>query len=452
MMVKFHARGSGKGSGPVDYLLGKERDREDSRLDRGSAEETVLLIDGLKFAKKYTSGVLSFEEDDLPEEQKRLIMDSFQETMFPGMEANQFSILWVQHKDKGRLELNFVIPNVELQTGKRLQPYFDRADKVRVNAFKNIVNIEYGLSDPDDPARARALKVPSRLPRHKAQAKADITAGIMSLANEGVIINRADILNALTEEGYEIAAIKPKSISIKNPEGGQNLKLDGAIYAESFEFSTELQEEVRRASEEYKASARSRLRKAQKDHKRASEIKRKELDRRYPKQEASIPTVAKNQHSSVVLAADRSANNGPDLVRGRGLAPCQSAGAKGRERVDSLSTNHRGRELLHDQRELDDVERTRADAIRDCKIISEGAGERTEANESAVVSDQAVARIHSASARIDRIIAAVNDATGRSVRALRAAGGAFARVVERHLSNDISMDEGPNEGPSSPSM
>ena len=38
---------------------------------------------------------------------------------------NQYSILWVEHQDKGRLELNFVIPNMELQSGKRLQPYYD---------------------------------------------------------------------------------------------------------------------------------------------------------------------------------------------------------------------------------------------------------------------------------------------------------------------------------------
>lgn len=448
-MVKFHARGSGKGSGPVDYLLGKERDREDSRLDRGSAEETVLLIDGLKFAKKYTSGVLSFEEDDLPEEQKRLIMDSFQETMFPGMEANQFSILWVQHKDKGRLELNFVIPNVELQTGKRLQPYFDRADKVRVNAFKNIVNIEYGLSDPDDPARARALKVPSRLPRHKAQAKADITAAIMSLAEAGEIINRADILNALTEEGYEIAAIKPKSISIKNPEGGQNLKLDGAIYAESFEFSTELQEEVGRASEEYKASAPSRLRKAQKDHKRASEIKREELDRRYPKQATPIPAVAKNQHSSVVITADRSANNGPSLVRGGGLATSQSLGAEGRGRLGSLRADQSGQErfgLLHDQRELDDVERTRADAIRECEIISSGAGERTAANESATrVDKQHAENLGAAAPEVGgagRLLMYAN-------RAVRAVNAAIEYVRQRI---EPAPDTEPYSGPSGPSM
>ncbi|MEY8921596.1 hypothetical protein AB9G80_00255 [Escherichia coli] len=29
----------------------------------------------------------------------------------------------MEHTDKGRLELNFLIPNTELLTGKRLQPW-----------------------------------------------------------------------------------------------------------------------------------------------------------------------------------------------------------------------------------------------------------------------------------------------------------------------------------------
>ncbi|MDN0395891.1 mobilization protein, partial [Salmonella enterica subsp. enterica serovar Newport str. A-211-RVH] len=35
MIVKFHARGKGGGSGPVDYLLGRERNREGATVLRG---------------------------------------------------------------------------------------------------------------------------------------------------------------------------------------------------------------------------------------------------------------------------------------------------------------------------------------------------------------------------------------------------------------------------------
>lgn len=53
--------------------------------------------------------------------------------------------------------LNFVIPNMELQTGKRLQPYYDRADRPRIDARQTLVNHHYGLHDPNAPENRRTL-------------------------------------------------------------------------------------------------------------------------------------------------------------------------------------------------------------------------------------------------------------------------------------------------------
>ena len=47
MIVKFHARGVGRGSGPVDYLLGPQRDREGATLDRGDPGLIEALIDSI---------------------------------------------------------------------------------------------------------------------------------------------------------------------------------------------------------------------------------------------------------------------------------------------------------------------------------------------------------------------------------------------------------------------
>ncbi|MGS6447051.1 hypothetical protein, partial [Enterobacter intestinihominis] len=46
--------------GPVDYLLGKDRQREGASVLQGKPEEVRELIDASPYAKKYTSGVLSF--------------------------------------------------------------------------------------------------------------------------------------------------------------------------------------------------------------------------------------------------------------------------------------------------------------------------------------------------------------------------------------------------------
>ena len=75
MIVKIHSRGKGVGTGPVEYLLGKNRDREQAVLLSGDPDQTIALIDSLDFKTKYTSGTLSFEEKDIPAEQKQSIID-----------------------------------------------------------------------------------------------------------------------------------------------------------------------------------------------------------------------------------------------------------------------------------------------------------------------------------------------------------------------------------------
>ena len=229
MIVKFHARGTGGGKGPTQYLLGRDGKREGATLLRGDPEQVAALIDSSRYAKKYTSGVLSFAEADLPPEQKRALMDSFEQALLPGLEARQYSCLWVEHQDKGRLELNFVIPNLELTSGKRLQPYYAPADQRRVDAWATVQRAELGLADPKDPARRRALVTPRDLPPERQQAAQQITDGLLALAAQGEIRSREDVLKALSGAGFQVARETKSSISIADPDGGKNLRLKGAL-------------------------------------------------------------------------------------------------------------------------------------------------------------------------------------------------------------------------------
>jgi hypothetical protein len=67
-----------------------------------------------------------------------------------------------------------VIPNIELQSGKRLQPYFDRADRPRVNAWQTLTNDRLNLMTlmirPKPP-----LTPGSDLPGDRQQAAQTIT-------------------------------------------------------------------------------------------------------------------------------------------------------------------------------------------------------------------------------------------------------------------------------------
>ena len=299
MIVKFHARGAGRGSGPVEYLLGKERNREGATLDRGDPNEVQALIDSSPYAKKYTSGVLSFEESDLDRQTKDKIMSSFEKALLPGLEADQYSCVWVEHKDKGRLELNFVVPNVELQSGKRLQPYFDKADRPRINAWKTGMNASLKLHDPDDPINKRELTTSRNLPKSKQEAARAITDGLLSLAGNGELHNRKDVVNTLEKAGFTVARQTNKSISIADPDGGRNIRLKGQIYEQDFKFGAELREEIETASARYRAASQERIREAREVYRTGVEIKRAENQRRYKRPESTHERV-----SSEKLALD----------------------------------------------------------------------------------------------------------------------------------------------------
>lgn len=259
MIVKIHSRGTGCGSGPVEYLLGKDGERDGATLDRGDPSTIIALIDSSPYAKKYTSGVLSFAESDLPREAKDKLMSSFESALLPGLDKDQFACLWVEHRDKGRLELNFVVPNIELLSGRRLQPYFDRVDRPRINAWQTLQNEFLKLKDPNDPANKQELVTANTLPHSKKLVVEMITRGLLTQAGNGEIRNRDDVKDCLEKAGFTIARETKNSLSIANPEGGKNLRLKGLIYEKDFRFGLGLRDEIQRASERYRALAQERI-------------------------------------------------------------------------------------------------------------------------------------------------------------------------------------------------
>ncbi|WP_420026091.1 plasmid mobilization relaxase MbeA, partial [Enterobacter hormaechei] len=281
MIVKFHPRGRGGGAGPVDYLLGKDRQREGASVLQGKPEEVRELIDASPYAKKYTSGVLSFAEQDLPPGQREKLMASFERVLMPGLDKDQYSVLWVEHQDKGRLELNFLIPNTELLTGKRLQPYYDRADRPRIDAWQTIVNGRLGLHDPNAPENRRALVTPSALPEAKQEAAQAITRGLLALASTGELKTRQEVTEALELAGFEVVRTTKSSISIADPDGGRNIRLKGAIYEQSFNAGEGLRAEIESAAAEYRRDAESRIQRARTVCKSGIESQREANQQRY---------------------------------------------------------------------------------------------------------------------------------------------------------------------------
>lgn len=282
MLVKFFKkRGKGKASSCkacIDYLLNKPDDT--AQILQGDPRLSQQIADSLDFNNTYTAGCLSFEEPDLPEETKRDIIARFEKAMFAGLEPEQYNISWVQHTDKGRLELNFIIPNVEITSGKRLQPYYDRADRPLAENFKQVINYEYALTDPNDPTKKQNMVTKQELPKEKKQALQAITDGLTALATAGHINDRQDVINALERAGFEISRITPKNISIKTD--GQNLRLKGAFYEQDFRFSTNLSTNIEERARAYKRDSAERYQTARTKLNRAVTARKEQFSRKYP--------------------------------------------------------------------------------------------------------------------------------------------------------------------------
>jgi len=259
MLVKvFGNKGGGSPSASLNYLKNKEGDH--AKLLKGDIELSKKIAESLDFKTTYTVGCLSFEEEQIPDEQKREIMDRFEKTFFTGLDDDQYNITWIQHTDKDRIELNFFIPNVELKSGKRLQPYYDKTDRPLAENFKQVINHEYSLSDPNAPEKEQTLITQQYLPKEKKEALKAIDSGLMALAAQGVINNRDDVIQALEKSGFEIARITKKNISIKTE--GQNLRLKGAFYDETFRISENFSATITERTREYKDSREDRYRTA----------------------------------------------------------------------------------------------------------------------------------------------------------------------------------------------
>ena len=291
MIVDFFRHGSGLSKGCLDYLLGEDREREHALVLSGDVELTAQLIDSSPFAKKYTSGCLSFYEHDLNDQDKQQIIQNFEECLFPGLNQDQYQILWVQHQDKvnqdtgqTRLELNFVIPNVELSTGKRLQPFYAPVDLDRVDLFKQITNTQHRLYDPDDPEHRQLFLNKKNLPKDIKDFKEQLHQRVYRAVTNGEVADRQELVQWLESNQINVTRQVKNSISIENPyEGAKRpIRLEGEIYEQGFRATGEYRQEVQQRIEEYRGTTSERYRANVTEYQRQLEHKSQYHCDRYP--------------------------------------------------------------------------------------------------------------------------------------------------------------------------
>jgi hypothetical protein len=224
----------------IDYLLNNRTLEGTAKVIKGNEELTRSIIKTIERKQKVTVGVLSFQEENISEIQKHQIIESFEKVLMPTMPKDDYNILWVEHRDKSRLELNFVIPKTHLKTGKSIQPFYYANDWQRVDAWQTTVNKRFGLSNPKEQSKTQTLSISHQHPYYK-QLKA-LDKNLHSLVANNQIKSRIDLLNHIKNKNIEVTRISKNFISIKLEGMTKAVRFKNDIYKEDFTSIEKLHE------------------------------------------------------------------------------------------------------------------------------------------------------------------------------------------------------------------
>ena len=240
MIVKFLGNKKGGSTKSIDYLLNKERVREGTaRILSGNETQTREIINALTKKQKVTFGVLSFEEKNISAIEKKELMREFEKTFLAGLDQEQYNILWVEHTDKGRLELNCIIPKVELSTGRSLNPYFNGTDFHLADLFQKKANLKYGYSDPKDPSKSQSLQGEYKK-TGVMKDYVELDKLLHKMVSENTITSRTELVGFLKDNGLEVPREGKDYISVKLDSKHKAKRLKGGIYADQFKKPKDL--------------------------------------------------------------------------------------------------------------------------------------------------------------------------------------------------------------------
>ena len=265
MYIKFLAHGKGDPAKAASYLIDEvdhlNRPRADVQVLRGDPQTFTAIAESIQNEWKYTSGVIAWSKDDAPtNDEIDQVLEAFEKHAFAGLKPNQYHFTAVLHEeDDGSKHVHFLVPRVELDTGKALniappghEKYFD--------PLRDYFNYSKGWSRPDDPALKRDTQTPDHIHfQDKSAVRAGLTGKtrkdirevigsyIEQRVEHGFIRNRKDVLEAISELGQ--AKPSENYISFKLDGADKAIRLKGAFYESDFNIKSYFEDRARKAND-----------------------------------------------------------------------------------------------------------------------------------------------------------------------------------------------------------
>ncbi|MCQ2720625.1 relaxase/mobilization nuclease domain-containing protein [Helicobacter pylori] len=261
MLVKFWGinQGGGDGDGSINYLLNERVKQGTAKVLKGDANLTKSLLLSLTQKHKACVGCLSFEEPNINESLKYELMESFENALLTQEMQGRYNILWVEHTDKGRLELNFVIPRIDLITQKAFTPYYHSADITRIDIWKDYTNLKHVFTNPKDLEKQHNMQCHNtKTPQGKELlATYEKLDKLIQDNLEKLFNSRDDIINFLKDNQCEVTRQGKDYISVKLPNEPKAKRLKGFYYHETFRTIADIRNQLSEARQRESQRERS---------------------------------------------------------------------------------------------------------------------------------------------------------------------------------------------------
>ncbi|MBI1624925.1 relaxase family protein [Comamonas suwonensis] len=251
MNITIFPTGKGGSESAVKYLL--------SDIDHEKKKRSVLpeilfgdpntfteIANSTKRQHKYTSGVIAFrdglESQSVTPEQITTLIETFRSTFLPCLKVDEnFADFWVMHRDKGNLELHFLVANSELSSGGQQLNIHPPGEKniQFFNAFSAVINDNLGFAQVvPDPLKIALKPFEAKSPNGKKDKKAknDFAQVLHSEIVNGTISNRNQLIGYMKRHGLDVQVVGSEFITVRLPGASRNTRLKGQLFTKGSDY------------------------------------------------------------------------------------------------------------------------------------------------------------------------------------------------------------------------
>jgi len=149
MLITFRA---GK-KGWTEYVLfnNGKRVNEEVKIIDGNPLLTKEIYESTNYKNgNYTSGIISFDDENISEEKIKKIYEDWKQEFFKGYDNDEFNISAVLHTNTKKKHIHFCIPIKNLLTETQNNYYLHKTDLKRATTLQTYLNKKYDETDPTE--------------------------------------------------------------------------------------------------------------------------------------------------------------------------------------------------------------------------------------------------------------------------------------------------------------